>query len=42
MIYAVTIVRFQHLIVRHQRFNDIDDFRVFICSSGDMLKSGNE
>jgi hypothetical protein len=37
------VVRFQHLIVHHERFDDFDDFRVIIRSRlGDMLKTGNE
>jgi hypothetical protein len=35
------IVRFQHFIVHYQRFDDFDDFRVFICSS-DRLKIKSE
>lgn len=37
------IIRFQHLIVYHQRLDDFDDFRVLFRSRlGNILKTVNE
>ena len=37
------VIRFQHLVVYHQRFDDLDDFRVFFRAKlGNMLQTKNE